>query len=136
MLFLATALFALVLPIVGPLDDHHFAERVHNHDHIYLNGAPVAHDHAFGASAHHFHPGPHSPSDQPGDNGWNGDVLNLSPATSGLTLASLNAPCHPAPDSLRPPPPSNQANPLERFAPVSDRPGSADLSPPLPPPVA
>ena len=47
MLLLAVALFSLALPIIGPLDDHHFAERAHNHDHIYLNGHPVGHHHAY-----------------------------------------------------------------------------------------
>ena len=136
MLFLAAALFALVLPIVGPVDDHHFAERAHNHDHIYLNGAPVSHDHAYDIADQHGHPGRPTRS-YPKDLGWwRGDILNLTPATSALMLASLNAPYHQAPDTLRAPLTGHQANPLEPFTPAQLPGRSADLTPPLPPPVA
>lgn len=136
MLVLAAALFAIVLPIVGPLDDHHFTERAHNHVHIYLNGAPASHDHAYGIAAQHGHPGPQTRS-YPSDVGaWRGDILNLAPATSALMLASLNAPHHQAPDLLRAPLPRHQANPLERFTAVPLPARGADLTPPLPPPVA
>lgn len=134
-LFLAAALFALVLPIVGPLDDHHFAERAHNHDHIYLNGAAVNHDHAYGIAAPHAHPGPQTRSYPSYSGSWRVDILNLTPATSALMLASLNAPYHPAPDSLRPPAPTNQLNLLKRFTPASSPAPGADLAPPLPPPI-
>ena len=68
MLALAAALFALALPIVGPLDDHHFAERSHSHDHIYLNGMPVAHGHAYDELA--LHPHRESQPEYPGRASW------------------------------------------------------------------
>lgn len=136
MLVLAAALFALVLPIVGPLDDHHFAERAHNHDHIYLNGAPVSHGHTHGIAAQHGHPSQQSRSYPPDGGAWRGDILNLTPAASALMLASLNAPYLQSPDSLRAPLPNHQANPLERFTPAPLPARGADLTPPLPPPVA
>jgi len=136
MLLFAAALFALVLPIIGPLDDHHFAERSHAHDHIYLNGIRVAHDHAYEGLSLHFHQetGPQFRQ----LSGWENasDVLYLAPATTGMTLSALNAPYHPAPESLRPPLPSDgRDNPLERFAPSSSRTRGANIPPPLPPPI-
>ena len=52
---LGVALFAMALPIVGPLDDHHFAERTHTHQHIYLDGRPAAHRHIYERPGHHRH---------------------------------------------------------------------------------
>ena len=136
MLLLAAALFALALPIIGPLDDHHFAERSHTHDHIYLNGGAVAHNHAYEGLALHAHRGSEPQLSQPA--GWQPerDVLYLTPAVAGLTLSALNAPYHPAPESLRPPPASDgRDNPLERFLPSSSRTRGANIPPPLPPPI-
>lgn len=52
------ALYALLLPTVGPLLDHHYAEWQHNHGHVYLGGGPS------GGQATHLHiyesGGPHS----------------------------------------------------------------------------
>ena len=141
MLALAAALFALILPIVGPMDDHHFAERAHNHDHIYLNGVRVAHDHAyegFALHSHQLHSHQESGPQFRQLSGWENasDVLYLAPATAGMTLSALNAPYHPAPESLRPPPPSDgRDNPLERFALSSSRTRGANIPPPLPPPI-
>lgn len=136
MLLLAAALFALALPIVGPLDDHHFAERAHNHDHIYLNGAPVAHGHAYEGVARHAHQETGSQFLQSSGRENAGDVMYLAPAAAGLTLAALNASYHPAPESLRPPPPpEGRDNLLERFAPSSGRARGTNVPPPLPPPV-
>lgn len=136
MFALAGALFALALPIVGPLDDHHFAERSHSHDHIYPNGMPVAHGHVYAGLDLHSHRGPQT--EFPQSTGWVNyqGVLHLSPATAALTLAMLNAPYHPAPESLRPPPPTDsRGNPLGRFAPGSDRLRGENIPPPLPPPI-
>ena len=136
MLALAAALFALALPIVGPLDDHHFAERSHSHEHIYLNGMPVVHGHAYDGLA--LHPHRESQPEFPGPAGWaNGQgVLYLVPATAALALATLNAPHHQAPEPMRPPPPTDgRDNPLKRFSPGSDCPQGANFPPPLPPPI-
>lgn len=136
MFALAAALFALALPIVGPLEDHHFAERSHSHDHIYLNGMPVAHGHAYDGLA--LHPHWKSQPDFARPASWATDqaVLYLVPATAALTLAALNGQYHPAPEALRPPPPTDgMDNPLERFAPASNRLQAAIFPPPLPPPI-
>ena len=135
MLLLAAALFALVLPIVGPLDDHHFAERTHTHQHIYLNGRPVPHGHAYASGLRHLHPAAARTSDDASANRIDG-ILYLTPATAGLMLAVLSAPYHNAPDALRPPPPkAKNANPLTRYADPTRGPDGAEVPPPLPPPV-
>ena len=128
-------MFALVLPIVGPLDDHHFAERTHTHAHIYLNGRPVPHGHAYEQGTRHLHGVVERTSDYVGANRTDG-VLYLTPATASLMLAVLAAPYHTVPDALRPPAPKGRnGNPLTRFADPTHRPDGADVQPPLPPPV-
>ena len=135
MLLLAAALFALALPIVGPLDDHHFAERTHTHAHIYLNGRPAAHGHAFENGRRHSHQPGVRTSDDSAANRADG-VLYLTPATASLMLAVMSAPYHTAPEALRPPTPkAKNANPLTRFTEQSGRPDGAVAPPPLPPPV-
>ena len=135
MLLLAAALFALALPIVGPLDDHHFAERTHTHAHIYLNGRPVPHGHAYERGLRHLHPAGVQAAENTGANRAEG-ILYRTPATASLMLAVLSAPYHNAPDALRPPPPrAKDANPLTRYADPTRGPDGADVPPPLPPPV-
>ena len=135
MLLLAAALLALVLPIVGPLDDHHFAERTHTHAHIYLNGRPVAHGHAYENDLRHLH----QPAARAGDNGSanrTDGILYLTPATASLMLAVMSASYHTAPEALRPPAPrSRNANPLTSYADLTHPPDGADVPPPLPPPI-
>lgn len=135
MLLLGAALFALALPIVGPLDDHHFAERTHTHAHIYLNGRPAAHGHAYESGLRHLHPSAARTADDSAANRSHG-VVYLTPSTASLMLAVMSAPYHTAPNALRPPPPKAQnANPLTRFTEPSGRPDGAVAPPPLPPPV-
>lgn len=136
MLFLAAALFALALPVIGPLNDHHFSERSHNHDHIYLNGVPVAHEHAYEGSARHAHPDGRPEYSRAALGEPPADIVYLAPTRSGLTLVALNAPYHLTPDSLRPPPPTNAGNLLQRFDPGSVRVRGASVAPPSRPPVA
>ncbi len=135
LLLLAAALFSLALPVVGPLDDHHFAERTHTHEHIYLEGRPVPHQHAYGAGLRH----PHAPRGiAPAANYRldNDAVALLTSATASLMLAVLSAPYHAAPDILRPPAPrAKNANPLARFVTPARRPDAARIPPPQPPPV-
>ncbi len=52
------ALYALLLPVVGPLLDHHYAEWQHNHGHVFLGGAPGEagfHVHIYETSGDHGH---------------------------------------------------------------------------------
>ena len=52
---LIIALYALLLPIFGPLLDHHFVEWQHQHAHIYAAGRPAAHSHIYEISGGHRH---------------------------------------------------------------------------------
>ena len=136
MLLLAAALFALALPIIGPLDDHHFAERAHTHEHIYLNGRPVAHGHAYESGLRHRHEPATRASNDAVTNRTDG-VLYLTPATASLTLAVMSAPYHTAPEALRPSAQrAKNANPLRRLADPSFQPDAIVVPPPLPPPIA
>ena len=52
------ALYALLLPVVGPLLDHHYAEWQHNHGHVYFGGGPGEtgfHVHIYEARENHGH---------------------------------------------------------------------------------
>ena len=52
-------LYALLLPVFGPLLDHHFVEWQHNHAHVYFNGvlgeSRPGHDHVYETSRSHDH---------------------------------------------------------------------------------
>ena len=136
-ILLALALFALALPIVGPLDDHHFAERSHTHGHIYPDGRPVQHRHLDEYGPGHWHAGQRGLATY-GD-GWRqrDGVAYFTDATASLMLAVLNAPYHPAPDRLRPPAAHIKGdNPLSGFAARYARPEGQNVAPPLPPPIA
>ena len=136
MLLLAAALFALALPIVGPLDDHHFAERTHTHEHIYLNGYPVAHGHALEDDLRHLHPGNGQTPYETAPGQAKG-VLSLAPATASLMLAVMSVPYHNSPEAMRPPAPrARNANPLTRAADPTHQPDESAVPPPLPPPIA
>ena len=134
---LALALFALALPIVGPLDDHHFAERSHTHRHIYPDGRPVSHEHAGAQALPHPHSDRSGASPSLWRNGGNGDVAYLADATASLLLAVMNAPYHNAPESLRPAPPHGDGNnPLTPFRVLSRQPAGRNIAPLPPPPIA
>ena len=53
-LLTVAALAALFLPLLGPLMDHHFAERQPGHAHIYLDGAAHEHLHSYETYDHHL----------------------------------------------------------------------------------
>ena len=137
MALLALALFALAIPIVGPLDDHHFAERSHTHQHIYLDGRPAQHVHLLESGRLHWHAGQLDvPAD--GSEGLHfGGVAYLTDPTSSLMLTALNAPLHKAPEALRPAPRrSRNSNPLAPFGARRPQPKGESVAPPLPPPIA
>ncbi len=132
LLLLGLALFWTALPIVGPLDDHHFAERTHAHDHLYLDGAPAPHQHVYDNAGRHVHPPPPGASIPPAG----GAVVILTPNAGSMLLTVLTAPCQPAPEPLRPPPASPDCTPRPRF---DDNPAirsGANPTPPHRPPVA
>ena len=53
------ALYALLLPVVGPLLDHHYVEWQHNHGHVYFDGGTGdgwgSHSHVYDFGASHAH---------------------------------------------------------------------------------
>ena len=137
MVLLALALFALALPVVGPLDDHHFAERSHTHQHIYLDGKAAEHRHVFDAGLRHWHAGPNNLTADGDAPQRSGGVAYLTDATAGLMLAVMNAPYHPAPEALRPPSAHDDGdNPLSDFSARYHHPEGRCLAPPQPPPIA
>ena len=60
------AVLALLASSFGPLIDHHFVERQHNHVHIYLGSNEPNHVHAYDA-AHIHHPTELLPVEGPSD---------------------------------------------------------------------
>lgn len=51
--FAVLAVAALLLPFFGPAIDHHFAERQHDHGHVYLGLAVTDHSHPY--EGEHIH---------------------------------------------------------------------------------
>lgn len=47
MLGVLAVLYLVFSPVLGPVLDHHFAERHHNHSHVYLGNEAYAHDHTY-----------------------------------------------------------------------------------------
>lgn len=134
---LAFALFALALPIVGPMDDHHFAERSHTHLHIYPDGRPASHEHTGALALPHLHPTRFDLSRYGESDAQPPDVMYLTNATASLLLAVMNAPYHNAPDALRPAPRrGNGNNRLTPFRVLSRQPAGRSVAPLPPPPIA
>ena len=56
-LFTTAATAAVFLPTLGPLLDHHYAERLPNHTHLYFGPGGPSHVHPFEVQGHfHYHP--------------------------------------------------------------------------------
>ena len=140
----ALALVWLALPIAGPSIDHHYAERFHAHEHLYLNGAPVSHQHIYDADARHSHhtattghrfliPNASAPARLPTSNRSDvpGGVAILSSTTASLLLTVLSAPFLTTPGESRPPASTNpDHNPLARFANPPETPTGVNTPPP------
>jgi|GEM_PF-2479098 hypothetical protein len=47
------AVFALLLPVAGPIIDHHYAERLPSHGHVYTDGPELSHEHDLSNSHEH-----------------------------------------------------------------------------------
>jgi hypothetical protein len=54
-LIIIVVLYALFTPFLGPMLDHHFAERQHNHQHIYFGSASAKHTHFYELLDLHSH---------------------------------------------------------------------------------
>lgn len=95
------ALWAFFSPALGPMMDHHFAERQHSHAHIYFGPPDVEHVHPY--QDHHIHrliqwandngmsdglPGPTLPIDTvyltPQDGMGQDSLASLTPATQSM----------------------------------------------------
>jgi hypothetical protein len=73
-LIVVAAVCALFTPFFGPMLDHHFAERQHNHQHIYFGSTGPDHVHFYDLL--HLHSHSHNlPAIPPG----NGSESNASP---------------------------------------------------------
>ena len=56
-MFTTAATAAVFLPTLGPLLDHHYAERLPNHTHLYFGQADYDHVHPFEMQDHyHYYP--------------------------------------------------------------------------------
>lgn len=55
------AVLGLFLPFLGPVADHHFAERHPAHQHLYLGAAVPEHQHRYQTAHRHHHPINHQP---------------------------------------------------------------------------
>jgi hypothetical protein len=54
-LIIIVVMYALFMPFFGPMLDHHFAERQHNHQHIYFGSAGAKHTHFYQLLHLHSH---------------------------------------------------------------------------------
>jgi hypothetical protein len=80
-LIVVAALYALILPFFGPLLDHHFAERQHNHQHIYFGATATDHVHFYDLPHphSHVHDTPATPhGDGTGSTASPNDVISLA----------------------------------------------------------
>lgn len=97
------AVLGLFLPFLGPVVDHHFAERHPAHQHLYLGAAVPEHQHLYQAAHRHHHPINHQPGNHQPSNHRAGDyragdyrsgsptapaVAFLAPADGGVPVAA------------------------------------------------
>ncbi len=96
---------AIVLVFLGPLADHHFAERQHNHSHIHLTGSVAEHNHP---EVHPFEiPHSHSNTDRQAT-GRHGIIYQTSndglhDSGTGSVIAFVNKSFRPLPEEYSPP---------------------------------
>ena len=126
---LVIALYALLLPIFGPLLDHHFVERQHQHAHIYAAGRPAAHTHIYEISGVHYHP----PADAAGNRGAPAAGLVYLTAYDGAGAAPAYLSLTTAAPRLRLP---QEGDDSRRWGwpPAERRPPGAYVAPPRQPP--
>jgi hypothetical protein len=74
---------ALLLPVLGPAVDHHFADRLPAHEHVYAGGGPAEHTHDQNA------PHSHDPGDEDG-------VVTLVHDHAGFSSGAVISAMHPA----------------------------------------
>ncbi len=86
-LLTAVAAWAIFMPAIGPLVDHHFTERQPEHAHAYTAGSPDSHLHPF--ERPHDHQASADPVHAPGD--AEAGIVFLPPDDGGALGASLDA---------------------------------------------
>lgn len=120
------ALYALLLPVFGPLLDHHFVEWHQQHAHIYAAGRPAAHSHIYELAGGHSHP----PADMAGNKAAGLVYLNAYEGAGGVpAYLSLTA----AAPGLRFPG-DGEGPRLRRWTPRELPPPGAYIAPPRRPP--
>ena len=128
------ALYALLLPVAGPLLDHHYVEWQHNHGHVYFGGGQGEtgfHVHIYEASGDHGHI---PVTDYSSGRGLPDGVAYFS-SFDGAGNGPISSPTGPFTDSLAFPDPGNQ--PLWAAYGVSERhPAGIQIAPPRKPPTA
>ncbi|MDE2780937.1 MAG: hypothetical protein OXI91_14855 [Chloroflexota bacterium] len=131
---IVVALYALLLPVAGPLLDHHYVEWQHNHGHVYLGvGAGDArgyHVHVYDSRGGHGH----LPSTDPSDGQQLPDSLSFLVSYDGSGSGLIAAPSGPSAEALRFPDPGNGPL-LAAFAAEDVVPGEALILPPRKPPA-
>lgn len=80
MVLAAPLLLALALATFGPVLDHHYAERQHSHDHIYIGYADGDHEHPY--ETDHVHSYGHYHQASP----WSPDSRHAASSSAGGTL--------------------------------------------------
>jgi hypothetical protein len=110
-LFLAAALFALFLPFLGPMLDHHVAERYPYHAHIYFSPTATEHVHFYedGDLPVHHHEGSNRGAETlPREDSGKAEVVYLTAndgwgqSATSLAITSLHVDVlYPAPDNSR-----------------------------------
>ena len=91
-LFPVTALAlltALLLPLLGPLADHHFAERQPGHLHVYPAGVPIQHLHDHEAFHSHEAPNADSWDVESGGPVLENSVIFMPQEGEGLSVSTL-----------------------------------------------
>ena len=128
------ALYALLLPVVGPMLDHHYVEWQHNHGHVYFNaaaGEAGLHIHVYDASGDHRHL---PEADYSGARSVPDGVAYFS-GFDGAGSGPISSPTGPSTDSLTFPDPGDQ--PLLAAYGVAELPPlGLQIAPPRKPPAA
>ncbi len=130
----AIALYALLLPVAGPLLDHHYAEWQHNHAHVYFGNGPEGsqgyHLHIYDWQGSHGHL-PTSETDDGNAPGGLAYFTNQDGSANGMVYSpvgpTLETPCYPDPDDCPL---------LTQFDAAETRPPGTRPAPPLRPPTA
>jgi hypothetical protein len=110
-LFLAAALFALFLPFLGPMLDHHVAERQPSHAHVYFSSAAAEHVHFYedgNSHVYHHRDSNSGPNTLPRDGSGKAEVVyltandGLSQSVTSLAATALHVSAvYPDPDDSR-----------------------------------